>query len=75
MFRYYRNGKITGSQILDDRYFSDYIKEDKKGVKHVERKINKDKIKSATVFEDETKNNFEQLFTMLGIPRLDETHS
>lgn len=57
-----------------DKYFFDFIREDKKGVEHVERKIDKEKIKSATEFEDETKRNFEQLFTMLGIPQLDETH-
>lgn len=40
-----------------------------------ELKIDKNKIKKATEFDAETKTNFEQLFTMLGIPRLDETNS
>lgn len=40
-----------------------------------EFKIDKDKIKQAQDFEDETKNNFEQLFTKLGIPKLDEVNS
>ncbi len=34
-------------------------------------KIDKDKIKNAIEFEEETKNNFEQLFTKLGISKLD----
>ena len=35
-------------------------------------KIDKEKIKSAIEFEDETKKNFEQLFKQLDIPKLDE---
>ncbi|MBD5131443.1 MAG: AAA family ATPase [Clostridiales bacterium] len=57
------------------RYFFDYIWQDKSGVQHVERKINKNKIKKATKFEDETKNNFEQLFKDLRIPKLDDVNS
>lgn len=45
------------------RYFSEI-----KGL----MKIDKEKIKKATEFEEKTKNNFEQLFKQLGIPQLDE---
>ncbi len=57
------------------RYFFDYIWTDKNEEEHATRKIDKDKVKAATDFEDETKNNFEQLFTKLGIPKLDEANS
>ncbi len=40
-----------------------------------EYKIDKRKIKKATDFEKETKNNFEQLFIMLGITKLDEENN
>ena len=43
-------------------------------MEHCERKIDVEKIKRATEFEEETKNNFEQLFNQLGIPKLDETN-
>lgn len=56
------------------RYFSDYKRTDKHNVEHCERKIDVEKIKRATEFEEETKNNFEQLFNQLGIPKLDETN-
>lgn len=46
------------------RYFSEI-----RGV----MKIDKEKIKVATEFEEETKNYFEQLFKQLGIPKLDES--
>lgn len=36
-------------------------------------KISKKKIEAALRFEDVTKNNFEQLFRQLGIPKLDDT--
>ncbi|MCH5162820.1 MAG: AAA family ATPase [Clostridiales bacterium] len=57
------------------RYFFDFIWEDKRGVEHVERKIDKEKIESAVEFEAETKKNFEQLFIKLGIPKLDEENN
>lgn len=52
------------SKLDQKRYFSEI-----KG----QMKISKEKIKSATEFEDETKNNFEQLFRQLEIPKLDES--
>lgn len=55
------------------RYFSAYKRTDKHNIEYIERKIDIDKIKQATIFDDETKNNFEQLFKQLGIPKLDET--
>ena len=51
------------------KYFTDH----KRTEEHVDRKIDIDKIKQAIEFEEETKNNFEQLFKQLGIPKLDET--
>lgn len=54
------------------RYFLVHIWTDASMKKHKERKIDKDKIKAATEFEEETKNNFEQLFKQLEIPKLDE---
>lgn len=57
------------------KYFFDFIWHDKSGIQHMERKINKDKIKKATEFEDETKKNFEQLFKDLCIPKLDDVNS
>ena len=57
------------------RYFSDYRCIDKNSTEHIVRKIDKDKIKQATEFEEETKYNFEQLFNQLGIPKLDESKS
>lgn len=56
------------------RYFSDYKRTDKHNVEYCERKIDVEKIKQATEFEEETKSNFEQLFRQLGIPKLDETN-
>ena len=35
-------------------------------------KIDKEKIKIASEFEEETIKNFEQLFSQLGIPKLDD---
>ena len=52
------------AQIDQKRYFSEI-----KGV----MKIDKEKIKSANEFEEETIKNFEQLFSQLGIPKLDVT--
>lgn len=52
------------TQLDQERYFSKI-----KG----NMKIDKEKIKAATEFEKETKNNFEQLFKQLGIPKLDVT--
>ena len=52
------------SKLDQERYFSEI-----KG----QMKISKEKIKSATEFEDETKKNFEQLFIQLEIPKLDES--
>ena len=57
------------------RYFFDYKYSDKNGTEHIVRKIDKDKIKQATEFEEETKYNFEQLFNQLGIHKLDESKS
>lgn len=57
------------------KYFFDYKWTDKSGNEQIERKIDKDKIKNATDFEDETKKNFEQLFMKLGIPELDKVIS
>lgn len=57
------------------RYFSDYKRTDRHNVEHCERKIDVEKIKQATEFEEETKNNFEQLFNQLGIPKLDEINN
>lgn len=57
----------------DLRYFFDYRWMDKNNKEHIERKIDIDKIKQATEFEEETINNFEQLFNQLGIPKLDDT--
>ena len=56
----------------DLRYFFDYTWMDKNNKEHTERKIDKDKIKQANEFEEETRNNFEQLFSQLGIPKLDD---
>lgn len=54
------------TQLDQERYFSKI-----KGV----MKIDKEKIKAASEFEENTKNNFEQLFNQLGIPKLDETNN
>lgn len=51
------------AQIDQKRYFSEI-----KGV----MKIDKEKIKIASEFEEETIKNFEQLFSQLGIPKLDD---
>lgn len=54
------------AKLDQERYFSEI-----RGV----MKIDKEKIKVATEFEEETKNYFEQLFKQLGIPQLDESKS
>lgn len=60
-------------ELDNQQYFFDHKWTDKYGKEHIERKIDKDKIKQATQFEEETKDNFEQLFKQLEIPKLDES--
>lgn len=60
-------------ELDNEQYFSDHKWTDKYGEEHIDRKIDRNRIKQATEFEDETRNNFEQLFKQLGIPKLDES--
>lgn len=60
-------------ELDNEKYFSDHKWFDKHGKEHVDRKIDRDKVKQATEFENETKYNFEQLFIQLKIPKLDES--
>lgn len=53
------------------KYFTSHKRTDG----HSDRKIDIDKIKQATEFEEETIKNFEQLFSQLGIPKLDDTEA